>query len=180
MKTYSGKWARGLAIMLAAALPGFAIAQDSPQKPIRFIVPFPPGGATDGLARVLGEKMSEAWKQQVIIDNRGGAGGNIAADIAAKAPADGHTIIIVELSHAANLSLYSKLSYHPVKDFAPVSQVVAIHTSRGASIGAGEIREGTGGARAIAARQAELCFGRQRQLSRNVQILGREPHSAAR
>lgn len=128
MKKYRGKWAHGFAIMLTIAVPAFAIAQDFPQKPIRFVVPFPPGGATDGLARILGEKMSEAWKQQVIIDNRGGAGGNIAADIAAKAPADGHTIIIVGLSHAANLSLYSKLSYHPVKDFAPVSQVVAIHT----------------------------------------------------
>jgi tripartite-type tricarboxylate transporter receptor subunit TctC len=63
-----------------------------------------------------------------VIDNRGGAGGNIAAEIAAKAPADGHTIIIVGLSHAANLSLYSRLNYHPVRDFTPISQVVSIHT----------------------------------------------------
>src|SRR5262245_3209981 len=80
-----------------------AIAQEYPQKAIRFIVPFPPGGATDALARVLGERMADTWKQQVVIDNRAGAGGNIAAEIAARAPADGHTIIIVGLSHAANL-----------------------------------------------------------------------------
>jgi tripartite-type tricarboxylate transporter receptor subunit TctC len=119
---------RGFLLALAACFTGIAAAQEFPQKSIRFIVPFPPGGATDGLARILGDKMTEAWKQQVVIDNRGGAGGNIAAEIAAKAPADGHTIIIVGLSHAANLSLYSKLNYHPVRDFTPISQVVSIHT----------------------------------------------------
>ena len=118
----------GILLALAAFLAGIAAAQEFPQKSIRFIVPFPPGGATDGLARTLGEKMTEAWKQQVVIDNRGGAGGNIAAEIAARAPADGYTIIIVGLSHAANLSLYSKLNYHPVRDFTPISQVVSIHT----------------------------------------------------
>lgn len=122
------KWIRGAVLALAAFFTGIAAAQEFPQKSIRFIVPFPPGGATDGLARILGEKMTETWKQQVVIDNRGGAGGNIAAEIAARAPADGYTIIIVGLSHAANLSLYSKLNYHPVRDFAPISQVVAIHT----------------------------------------------------
>ena len=91
-------------------------------------MPFPPGGATDALARILGEKMTGAWKQQVVIDNRGGAGGNIAAGIAARAPADGYTIIVVGLSHAATLSLYSKLAYHPVKDFAQITQAVSIHT----------------------------------------------------
>lgn len=116
------------ALFMQACFPEAAFAQDFPQRPVRFVIPFPPGGATDGLARVLGEKMSEAWKQQVVIDNRGGAGGNIAAEIVARAPADGYTIIIVGLSHAANLSLYSKLGYDPVKDFAPVSQVVSINT----------------------------------------------------
>ena len=120
------KW---IASMLVAAFcGGGALAQQFPQKTVRFIVPFPPGGATDGLARILGERMTEAWQQQVVIDNRAGAGGNIGAELAAKAPADGHTIIIVGLSHAANQSLYSRLSYHPVRDFAPVSQVVSIHT----------------------------------------------------
>lgn len=124
------KWIRGLLLTLAAFFTSIATAQEFPQKSVRFIVPFPPGGATDGLARILGEKMTEAWKQQVVIDNRGGAGGNIAAEIAAKAPADGYTIIIVGLSHAANLSLYSKLNYHPVRDLTPISQVVSIHTFR--------------------------------------------------
>ena len=116
--------------LIAAALlsAGAAYAQDFPQKTIRFIVPFPPGGATDALARVLGERMADTWKQQVVIDNRAGAGGNIAAELAARAPADGYTIIIVGLSHAANLSLYAKLGYDPVKDFAPVTQAVAIDT----------------------------------------------------
>jgi tripartite-type tricarboxylate transporter receptor subunit TctC len=122
------KWIFGVLLTLAACFTGTAGAQEFPQKAVRFIVPFPPGGATDGLARILAEKMTEAWKQQVVIDNRGGAGGNIAAEIAAKAPADGHTIIIVGLSHAANLSLYSKLNYHPLRDFTPISQVVSIHT----------------------------------------------------
>jgi len=124
----SKRWIRGLVLAAAAFLAGIAAAQEFPQKSIRFIVPFPPGGATDGLARILGEKMTETWKQQVVIDNRAGAGGNIGAEIAARAPADGYTVIIVGLSHAANLSLYSKLSYHPVRDFTPISQVVAIHT----------------------------------------------------
>ena len=90
-----------------------AFAQGYPQKTIRFVVPFPPAGATDALARILGERMSDAWKQPVLIDNRAGAGGNIAAEIVAKSPADGYTIIIVGMSHAANLALYSKLAVPP-------------------------------------------------------------------
>ena len=116
------------ALMLAALCPVPAAAQAFPQKAIRFVVPFPPGGATDGLARILGEKMAEAWGQAVVIDNRPGAGGNIAEEIVARAPPDGHTIVIVGLSHAANVSLYSKLAYDPVKDFAPVTQAVSIDT----------------------------------------------------
>ena len=116
-----------LALLLTAALASSAFAQGYPQKTIRFVVPFPPGGATDALARVLGEKMSEAWKQPVLIDNRAGAGGNIAAELVAKSPADGYTIIVVGMNHAANLALYSKLAYHPVRDFTPVTQAVAMN-----------------------------------------------------
>jgi tripartite-type tricarboxylate transporter receptor subunit TctC len=108
-------------------MPATGTAQQFPQKNIRFVVPFPPGGATDALARILAEPMSEAYGQPVVIDNRPGAGGNIAADFVARAPADGYTIIMVGISHAANLSLYSKLNYHPVKDFAPVTQAVAMN-----------------------------------------------------
>ena len=127
MKISAAAWCRAF-IAAWLSLAAAALAQDYPQKTIRFIVPFPPGGATDALARVLGERMTEAWKQQVVIDNRPGAGGNIAAEIAARAPADGHTIIVVGLSHAANSSLYAKLAYDPVRDFAPVTQAVAIDT----------------------------------------------------
>jgi tripartite-type tricarboxylate transporter receptor subunit TctC len=115
-------------LVITACCGGAAIAQEYPQKTVRFVLPYPPGGATDGIARMLAEKMTEVWKQSVVIDNRAGAGGNIASELVARAPADGYTILMTGLNHTANLSLYSKLSYHPVKDFAPVSQVVAINT----------------------------------------------------
>src|SRR5262245_5350915 len=86
-------WLRRLAVGVFAVFSAAAAAQGFPQKSIRFVVPFPPGGATDGLARILGEKMTEAWSQQVVIDNRAGAGGNIAAELVAKSPPDGYTII---------------------------------------------------------------------------------------
>lgn len=116
--------------LLVAGMAGSAgaLAQEFPSKSIRFIVPFPPGGATDAFARIIGQKLNEGWGQQVVIDNRGGAGGNIAADLAAKSPADGYTIIIVGPSHAVNTSLYSKLSYHPVRDFSSITQVASVQT----------------------------------------------------
>jgi hypothetical protein len=120
-----------LASLALAVVPATPFAQGYPQKTIRFVVPFPPGGATDALARILGERMSDAWKQPVLIDNRGGAGGNIAAELVAKSPADGYTIIVVGMSHAANLALYSRLAYHPVRDFAPVTQAVAMNMLKG-------------------------------------------------
>lgn len=117
-------------VLLLAALvcSSIVIAQDYPSKPIRFIVPFPPGGATDTFARILGQKMTDSWGQQVVIDNRAGAGGNIAAELAAKSPADGYTIIIVGMSHAVNVSLYRKIAYDPVKDFAPITQVASVES----------------------------------------------------
>jgi len=117
-----------IACALLVAFLGSASAQTFPAKPVRLVVPFPPGGPADGLGRLLAEKLKQSWGEAVVVENRGGAGGNIGAEIAAKSPADGYTIIIVGLSHAANLSLYSRLAYHPIKDFAPVTQVVAIHT----------------------------------------------------
>lgn len=115
-------------LLIAASGPGMALAQEYPGKSIRFIVPFPPGGAADALARIIGQKLNEALGQTVVIDNRPGAGGNIGADVAAKSPANGYTIIIVGPSHGANISLYRKLSYDPVKDFAPITQAVAVQT----------------------------------------------------
>jgi len=94
-----------------------------PQKPIRLVAPFAPGGGTDILARLFGQKLSETLGQQIIVDNRGGAGGTVGTDIAAKAPPDGYTLILVSASHAINPGLYQKLPYDSVNDFAPITQL---------------------------------------------------------
>ena len=105
-------------------LPAIAQGQGYPNKPIRLVVPFPPGGSLDVVARAVGAKLSEAWGQPVVIDNRPGAGGNIGADLVAKSPPDGYTILEGALStHAVNVTLYGKLPYDPIKDFAPISLV---------------------------------------------------------
>lgn len=110
--------ALAVALALMAAL---AAAQGYPAKPVRFIVPYPPGGNTDVLARLIGQKLAESWGQQVIMDNRGGAAGTVGADLAAKAPPDGYTIVMGTFGNmlVAN-SLYKKLAYEPLRDFAPV------------------------------------------------------------
>lgn len=128
MKTLSVISLTATCALLAAMPATHAVAQSFPQKGIRFVVPFPPGGATDGLARVIGERLSAQTGQPVVIDNRPGAGGNIAAELVAKAPADGYTIFISGLSHAANISLYRKIGYHPLRDFSPITQAVSIDT----------------------------------------------------
>ena len=117
--------ASGLAI---TALPA-AHAQapsDWPNKPIRWIVPFPPGGAMDAIARTLGEKAGKALGQPFVIENRAGAGGNIGADYVAKQPGDGYTLMITSIGMATNKPLYGKLSYDPIKDFAPVSLLAVV------------------------------------------------------
>lgn len=110
--------------LLAAALlslPTHA-ATAFPTKPIRIIVAYTPAGTTDILARAIGQKMSEAWNQPVIVDNRAGAAGNIGTEVAARATPDGHTLLMGTAgTHGINVSLYRKLSWHPVNDFAPVS-----------------------------------------------------------
>ncbi|MBI3054789.1 MAG: tripartite tricarboxylate transporter substrate binding protein, partial [Betaproteobacteria bacterium] len=110
------------AIAAAAALcAGAAVAQTYPTKPIRFIIPFPPGGNTDVLGRLLGQKLTEAWGQQVVIDNRAGAGGTVGVDQASKAPPDGYTIVMGTFgSVLVAKSLYKKLDYDPQRDLAPV------------------------------------------------------------
>ena len=90
-------------------------------KPIRLILPFPPGGGSDAFSRIFAPKLSEVFGQPVVIDNRPGAGANIGAEIAAKSPADGYTLFLGNVAHAINASLYSKLNYDLVRDFAPVS-----------------------------------------------------------
>jgi tripartite-type tricarboxylate transporter receptor subunit TctC len=112
-----------LVLALAAALPA-AQAQTGkwPDKPVRVIVPFPPGGTTDVVARTFAPRLSEEYGQQFVVDNRGGAGGAIGAEIAARANPDGYTIIVVTSSYAANAVLY-KLPYDPVKGIAPISMI---------------------------------------------------------
>lgn len=112
-------------IAVAASCGAFAHAQDYPNRPIRFIVSYPPGGPADILARAMGQKLAETLGQQIVIDNRGGANGNIGAGIAAKAPADGYTIFMVTSSHAANVTLYRHPGYDLIKDFAPVTDVAS-------------------------------------------------------
>jgi tripartite-type tricarboxylate transporter receptor subunit TctC len=118
--------AKIFAVLLCASA-SLALAQDYPSKPVRMVVPFPPGGTTDILARAVGQKLSESWGQQVVIDNRGGAGGNIGTDIVAKSPADGYTLLMGTVgTHAINASLYGKLPFDPIKDFAPVTLVASV------------------------------------------------------
>ncbi|MEO7402639.1 MAG: tripartite tricarboxylate transporter substrate-binding protein, partial [Burkholderiales bacterium] len=106
-------------------LPTLALAQsDYPSRAIRIVVPFPPGGSTDIAARIVGEQLSEAWKQPVVIENRSGAGGSVGAEAVARMPADGYALIMgVTGSHAINTSLNPKLSYHPLRDFEPITLV---------------------------------------------------------
>jgi tripartite-type tricarboxylate transporter receptor subunit TctC len=115
-----------LAFAAAALLASSAAAQSWPQKPVRFIVPFPPGGATDISARLLGEKLSQIWGQSVIIENRGGAGGGVGAAEAARATPDGYTLFFPSGSVVtANQHVYAKLNYDPEKDFVPITNVVS-------------------------------------------------------
>ena len=128
-----------MAILSGALLLGLvsaALAQSYPTRPIRFIVPFAPGGSTDTLARTLSTKLGDALGQQVVVDNRAGGNGNIGTDLVAHAAPDGYTIL---LGYIANLaigpSLYAKLPYDPVKDFAPITllaeapNILVVHPS---------------------------------------------------
>lgn len=125
------------AALLGISLGGPAAAQSAyPTKPIRLICPFPPGGTTDVVARLVAQKLTEAWGQQVVVDNRPGAGGVIGTELAAQAPADGYTALLGSITtHAVNPALYKKLKFDPVKDFTPVSlvvsspQLLAVHPS---------------------------------------------------
>lgn len=122
------KWifrAAASSFVILALTPSLLLAQVNsyPEKSIRFIVPFPPGAANDTLARAVGQKLSDRWQRPVIIDNRGGAGGVLGTTIAAKAPPDGYTIVLVPATHAINVSLYSKPPFDAVRDFAPISLI---------------------------------------------------------
>ncbi|ALM85018.1 tripartite tricarboxylate transporter substrate binding protein [Bordetella sp. N] len=118
----------GGALALAALVPGLSqAAADYPSKPLRFIVPYPPGGPLDTMARLLAEKVRDSLGQPVIVENRAGAGGNIGADLAAKANPDGYTLVMGAVAtHAINPFLFANLPYDPIKDFAPVTIVASV------------------------------------------------------
>jgi tripartite-type tricarboxylate transporter receptor subunit TctC len=128
--------------MLAAALLGAAVfsgaataQQDYPNKAVRIIVPFPAGGTTDILTRAISQKLSDEWKQPVVVDNRPGGGANIGAEQAVRSAPDGYTLFMASTIHSINASLYPAMTYDPVKDFTPITlvaetaQVLVIHPS---------------------------------------------------
>ena len=112
------------ACILSAFASENASAQAYPNQPVRIVVPFAPGGAVDSLARVVGQKMSESLGQPVVIENKAGAGGNLAADTVARAAPDGHTILLTTNGHAISPSLYRTLPFDVMKDFIPVTQLI--------------------------------------------------------
>ena len=117
-----------LAASAALAAAPWAQAQTAwPDKPVRIVVPFAPGGTTDILARVIAPELSKAFDQSFVVDNKGGAGGNIGAEIVAKSPGDGYTLLMGTVgTHGINKSLYGKLPYDPQKDFAPITLVAGV------------------------------------------------------
>lgn len=114
---------RFLAALLLA--PCLAVAQSYPAKPVRMIVPFPPGGGTDVIARVTAQHLSRYWGQPVVVDNKPGASGIIGSDIVAKSVADGYTLLLQSTQHSINLNLYKQLPYDTLRDFAPVAYIAA-------------------------------------------------------
>ena len=118
-------WSRWLAALGIATLALFAVAQaqDYPSRPIRVVVPFSPGGAVDGPMRVIAQELSKRLGQQVIVDNKPGAGATIGTDVVAKASPDGYTLLLASQTNAISATLYPKLSYDPIDDFAPISLI---------------------------------------------------------
>jgi tripartite-type tricarboxylate transporter receptor subunit TctC len=154
------RWATALIAVFQFMLP-VAAQSDYPSKPIRFINPFAPGGSAEVFGRLAGQRLQERWNATIVIEPRPGAGGRIATEIAAKAPADGYTFIIVTVGHAVNPSLYNNLNYDALNDFAPVGlvsmspNVLVVHPSLPvrntkelvalAKAKPGELNYGTGG-----------------------------------
>ncbi len=132
VKRHAGSWMLGILVGMLAMAAG---AQDYPNKPIRMIIPYPPGGGTDVVGRILNEPLATALGQPIVIDNKGGAAGNVGTDIAAKAPADGYNILFTLSSHTINPRLYTKLPFDVEKDFIPISlsamipQILVVHPS---------------------------------------------------
>ncbi len=153
-------WVPALLVLLSCA----AQAQDFPTKPVRWIIPYPTGGTSDFLARLIGQKLTEAWKQSVLVDNRSGANGNIGTEMAARAPADGYTMLLVASTFTMNPAVYPNLPFDSEKDFAGVTTILwqpyllSVHPSL-----PGEVREGARRARESAPGRDRLRFGRRGQ-----------------
>jgi tripartite-type tricarboxylate transporter receptor subunit TctC len=127
MKMLPNRWARGALIALAAlAAAPFAAAQAWPDHPVRFVVPYPPGGGTDVIARIVQERFTTLLGQAVVIENRGGAAGSIGTDVVAKSPPDGYTVLFTLSSHTINPAIYPKLPFNTAKDFEPVGTVASL------------------------------------------------------
>lgn len=124
-----------MTFVAAASVPVAVQSQDYPSKAMRLIVPYTPGGTSDFVGRLVGQKLTETWKQTVVVENRGGANGNIGTDLVAKAPADGYTLLLVARAITINHSLYDNLPFDVERDFAPIttmlwqSLVLAVHPS---------------------------------------------------
>ena len=114
-----------MSVLLVLGFSGASSAQSYPAHNVRLIVPFAAGGPTDVIARVVGQKLSEAWGQQIVVENVPGAGGNTGVAMVAKAPPDGYTVLVVSTGFIVNPSMYAKVPYDPIKDFAPITLVAA-------------------------------------------------------
>ncbi len=164
----------------AVAVHAQAPAAAYPTKPVKLVVPFPPGGSLDIAGRLIAQKLTETWGQSVVVENKPGAGGNIGADFVAKSPPDGYTILLGALStHAVNPSLYKSMPYDAAKDFAPIT-LDRDHAQRPRRqrVAAGEQREGIHRLREGQSRQACIRLGQQRQRrpSRRRAVQGRDGH----
>ena len=131
-KTLCWLW---LLLAIGAATQHALAAAAFPAKPVRMVIPFAPGGGTDIVGRIIGQKLTEAWPYPVVVDNRPGAGSTVGTELVARAVPDGYTIEAVSMSHALNVSLYRKLPYHPINDFSPIiliataPNVLVVHPS---------------------------------------------------
>ncbi len=168
-------------LMLAAAIAAFtsasASAQTYPNQPIRIVVPFAAGGAVDIVARVVGQKMSESLGQPVVIENKPGAGGNLAADTVARAAPDGYTMLLTTNGHAISPSLYSTLPFDAVKDFIPVTQLIESAAAAGCVQQArSQFAQGSDRAGEAEAGRAELWVDRNRQSASSVDGDAQDPN----
>src|SRR5690349_23687373 len=121
MRSVRSSWLAAAGLLLALAAPALA-QSDYPNRPVRLIIPFPPGGSNDVVGRMIGTSLSEKLGKQVVIDNRAGAGGVVGTEIASKTPPDGYTLLVISLAHAVNPWLY-KLPYDPIKGFTPIAML---------------------------------------------------------